>query len=74
MAWTDADLQAVETAIATGERRVSFADGRSVEYRSVAELVEARTLIRAALDEAAAAAEGRRRSRFVRLYQSDSGR
>lgn len=70
MAYTDTDLQAVEAAIASGERRVQFADGRSVEYRSVAELKDARALIRA---ELATAMTGRR-SRFTRCYQSGDGR
>lgn len=35
---TQADLDALEAALARGESRVRFADGREVEYRSVAEL------------------------------------
>jgi len=37
MAYTDAQLQALETALARGERRVTFQD-KTVEYRSVDEL------------------------------------
>ena len=37
MAYTEAQLQALETALAKGERRVSFGD-KTVEYRTVAEL------------------------------------
>ena len=37
MAFTDAQLQALETALARGERRVTFQD-KTVEYRSVDEL------------------------------------
>ena len=37
MAYTEAQLQALETALAKGERRVSFGD-KTVEYRSVEEL------------------------------------
>ena len=34
MAYTEAQLQALETALAKGEHRVSFGD-KTVEYRSV---------------------------------------
>lgn len=51
MAWTQANLDAIETAIASGELRVSF-EGRSVEYRSIEELQKARAEIKAALSEA----------------------
>lgn len=37
MSFTPEHLQALETALARGERRVTFQD-RSVEYRSVEEL------------------------------------
>jgi predicted GTPase len=37
MAYTEAQLQALETALARGERRVTFQD-KTVEYRSVDEL------------------------------------
>lgn len=37
MAYTQAHLDALETALAKGEKRVSFGD-KSVEYRSVDEL------------------------------------
>jgi len=37
MAYTEAQLQALETALAKGEHRVSFED-KTVEYRSVEEL------------------------------------
>lgn len=37
MAYTEAQLQALEAALAKGEHRVTFAD-KTVEYRSVAEL------------------------------------
>jgi hypothetical protein len=38
---TQADLDAISTAIARGESEVRFADGRTVKYRSIAELREA---------------------------------
>lgn len=37
MAYTEAQLQALETALAKGERRVTFGD-KTVEYRSIEEL------------------------------------
>ena len=37
MAYTNAQLNALKKALATGEHRVSFGD-KTVEYRSVAEL------------------------------------
>lgn len=46
MAYTPEDLAAIERAIASGERIVRFAD-RSVEYRSVDELIAARDRIAA---------------------------
>jgi hypothetical protein len=38
---TQDDLNAIQTAIARGESKVRFADGREVTYRSVAELRQA---------------------------------
>jgi hypothetical protein len=49
MSWTTTDLTAIENAIASGELRVSFQD-RSVEYRSIEELLKARDVIKAAVD------------------------
>ena len=48
MTYTPADLEALQQALATGERRVSFAD-KTVEYRSVAELQAAIRTVAAAL-------------------------
>ena len=48
MAWTLADLVAVETAIASGEQFVQFQD-RTVTYRSIPDLLEARDAIKASL-------------------------
>ncbi len=41
MAFTTEDLSRIERAIAKGERRVTFSD-RTVEYRDIAELMQAR--------------------------------
>ena len=48
MAFTQADLDAVRSAIARGERSVQFAD-RSVTYRSMDELLRAEERISNAL-------------------------
>jgi hypothetical protein len=47
MSYTPADLEALQQALATGERRVSFGD-KTVEYRSVAELQAAIRTVAAA--------------------------
>jgi len=67
MAYTQAHLDAVERAIARGEKVVRYSD-RTVEYRSVDELVRARGLIRTELAKAAGP-----RSRVVRLYHGGKG-
>lgn len=51
MAYTTADLQTLEAAIATGELTVEY-DGKKVTYRSIAELIAARELVRGALIDA----------------------
>ncbi|CAJ0692304.1 MULTISPECIES: phage head-tail joining protein [Ralstonia] len=53
MAYAEAQLQALETALAKGERRVSFGD-KTVEYRSVDELMAAIREVRRGLLQQAA--------------------
>ncbi len=54
MAYTEVQLQALEAALAKGEKRVSFGD-KTVEYRSVEELKDAiREVKRGLLEQAAA--------------------
>jgi len=48
MAWTQTQLDAVEAAIASGELTVRFGD-RTVTYRSMDELLQARGVIKDAL-------------------------
>ncbi|MBJ9975285.1 hypothetical protein IAE35_05265 [Pseudomonas sp. S75] len=67
MAYTKAHLDAVERAIARGEKTVRYTD-RTVEYRSVDELMRARDLIRSELVRSAGP-----RSRVVRLYHGGKG-
>lgn len=38
MAWTQADLDALKRAIATGALKVRYADGREVTYRTLKEM------------------------------------
>jgi hypothetical protein len=46
MAFTSTDLQALDLAIASGEQRVTFGDPpRTVEYRTVTDLLAARNFI-----------------------------
>lgn len=52
MAWTQAHLDAVEAAIASGELTVHFGD-RTVTYRSMDDLFRARALIKDVLQSEA---------------------
>ena len=54
MAFTETQLQALEIALAKGERRVTFGD-KTVEYRSVEELRVAMRDVRRGLSEQATA-------------------
>lgn len=51
MAWTSADLTAIEKAIATGARRVRF-QTHEVEYHSAGEMLRVRDAIKAAIEPA----------------------
>ena len=57
MAYTLADLDVVKSAIASGELTVSH-NGRTVTYRSVAELLKAKADIEAELATASGARRG----------------
>ncbi|WP_368607596.1 phage head-tail joining protein [Pseudomonas fulva] len=67
MAYTKAHLDAVERAIARGKKTVRYTD-RTVEYRTVDELIRARDLIRTELTAAAGP-----RSRVIRIYHGGKG-
>ncbi|MGB9088901.1 MAG: hypothetical protein WCC29_04865 [Pseudomonas farsensis] len=67
MAYTKADLATVERAIARGEKIVRYSD-RTVEYRTVDELIQARNLIQSELARVAGP-----RSRVTRLYHGGKG-
>lgn len=49
MAYTQDDLAAVKSAIASGAERVRYSDGREVTYRSISDLMRAKALIEAEL-------------------------
>jgi len=51
MSFTLNQLEAIETAIASGELKVAY-DGREVIYRSMDDLIKARNTISAALQSA----------------------
>ena len=55
MSYTPEQLAALERALATGEHRVTFGD-RTVEYRSVDDLIAAIAVVRQGLQEQAIAA------------------
>lgn len=56
MALTQADLDALETALATGQKTVKY-DGREVTFRDVGELKAAIAYVKGELDAAAGTTE-----------------
>lgn len=68
MAFTTADLEALERAIASGELTVNV-NGESVTYRSMADLKAAYSFIEQKLDKAA----GKRRPRTLRQTGTGKG-
>lgn len=67
MSFTPKHLEAIERAIARGEKAARYSD-RTVEYRSIDELLMARDEIRTSLTNAAGP-----RSRVVRLTHGGKG-
>lgn len=49
MAFTQSDLDSINSAIASGELSVRFADGRETVYRSIADLLRAKAAVEAGL-------------------------
>ncbi|WP_068638710.1 phage head-tail joining protein [Thauera butanivorans] len=73
MAVSQADIDALTSAIANGEKSVRFRDGREVQYHSPRDLIAARDyLVRLKADEDATTA-GQPRRRAVRLYHAGRG-
>lgn len=60
MAWQQVDLDTVDAALARGVKRVTFADGRSREYQTTADMLEVRRVIKADLAAAASQVSPRR--------------
>lgn len=71
MAVTQQDIDALNTAIASGERVVVL-NGQSVTYRSIDDLIKARNDLRNEMAAAAATAAGKARPK--RLYGYHRGR
>lgn len=46
MAFTQADVDAMQVAIGSGVRKVTFADGRSTEYQNLADMLAALKVMR----------------------------
>lgn len=63
MAYSQTDLDNIETCIAAGELTVEH-NGRRVTYRSTAELMQQRAFIKAQIDNAAASASTSRRGAY----------
>ncbi len=66
MAWKQADLDAVDSALKSNVRKVTFADGRSTEYQTSGELLSVRNAIKAELDREAVRGGGRTRIVLLR--------
>lgn len=67
MTISQTDIDALNQALAQGERMVRFSDGRAVEYRSVAEIIAARDDLQRQLSA------GQRRTRHTYLAQGGRG-
>lgn len=63
MAWTQADLDNVRKAIASGKRSVTFADGRKIEYQNLDQLIAAERVISASLQMVSDTLDRRARKR-----------
>lgn len=62
MAFTLNQLNALDAAMASGQLSVNY-DGKSITYRSVGELVQARNIVRTELIAAGVLSEGRMSNR-----------
>lgn len=72
MAVSQADIDALNAAIASGEKQVVL-DGQSITYRSVAELINARNDLQRQLNRTAASATPTRRPKTFGLYVINRG-
>ena len=55
MAWTQTDLDTLEAAMVSGQRRVRL-NGREVEYHSIDQMAKARDLIQSSINRESGAA------------------
>lgn len=60
MAWQQSDLDRLDAAMASGLKKVTFADGRSREFQDAGEMLKLRTIMKAELTEAASQVAPRR--------------
>jgi phage baseplate assembly protein gpV len=52
MAWNQTDLDKIDTALANNVRKVTFADGRTVEYQNADQMLAVRKAVKAELSAA----------------------
>lgn len=67
MAFTAADVERLQSAIAAGLRSVTFADGRRTEYQNADQMLAALKVMRADVAAAGASTSGRRRITVLRV-------
>lgn len=72
MAVTQADIDALNAAIASGERVVVL-NGQSVTYRSIDDLIKARNDLKQVMLDDAQAATGKRRVKRAYAYHAGRG-
>jgi hypothetical protein len=60
MAFQQSDIDALKAAMATGTMRARYADGREVQFRSLAEMRETLRMMQAEVDAAASGGGGSR--------------
>ena len=60
MAWQQSDLDKLDAAMASGTKKVTFADGRSREFQDLGDMMKLRSLIKTELAEGASQVAPRR--------------
>lgn len=69
MAWTQTDLDALSAAITAGVKAVTYADGRKVEYQTVADMLALRRDMKAEVAAGAAKATPPLRTTIGRIVR-----
>lgn len=72
MAISQSDIDALNAAIASGEKQVVL-DGQSVTYRSISDLILARNDLQEQLNSANAVLANKRKPKRIGLYYSGRG-